>query len=65
MSNFCETFELDSLIEEPTFYKNPEKPTCIDLILTSKQGSTIALKRVSLYTHALINLGVSHVKGKN
>ena len=28
-------FHLKSLIKEPTYYKNPEKPTCIDLTLTN------------------------------
>ena len=36
MSDFCNTFDLISLTKEPTCYKNPEKPSCIDLILTNK-----------------------------
>ena len=34
MDPFCAIYHLQSLIKEPTCYKNPEKPTCIDLILT-------------------------------
>ena len=36
MSSFCDTFDLTSLIKEPTCYKNPDNPSCIDLILTKK-----------------------------
>ena len=32
---FCESYNLKSLIKQPTCYKNPDKPTCIDLILTN------------------------------
>ena len=35
MKNFCDINCLESLIKEPTCFKNPEKPTCIDLILTN------------------------------
>ena len=36
MSIFCHIHNLEHLIEEPTCFKNPEKPTTIDLILTNK-----------------------------
>ena len=36
MVDFCELNDLSSLIEKPTCYKNFDKPTCIDLILTNK-----------------------------
>ena len=32
---FCDTCDLKCLIKEPTCYKNPENPSCIDLILTN------------------------------
>ena len=32
--SFCGAFDLVNLIREPTCYKNPEKPSCIDRILT-------------------------------
>ena len=35
MSNFCESYNLSSLIKEPTCFKNPENPSCIDLFLTN------------------------------
>ena len=34
MKEFCNLKVLKSLINEPTCFKNPEKLTCIDLILT-------------------------------
>ena len=31
MTSFCESYNLKSIIKHPTCFKNPEKPTCIDL----------------------------------
>ena len=39
VSDFSNMFDLVSLIKEPTFYKHPEKLSCIDLILTNKSHS--------------------------
>ena len=36
MKTFGEFYKLRNLIKEPTCFKNPENPTCIDLILTNK-----------------------------
>ena len=36
LSIFCEVYNLKILIKEPIYFKNPEKPTMIDLILTNK-----------------------------
>ena len=46
MKLFCENYNLKSLIKQPTCYKNPNKPTCIDLILTN-------LKRIFQSTYVL------------
>ena len=35
IKSFCENYNLKSLIKQPTCYKSPNKPTCIDLILTN------------------------------
>ena len=35
MKNFCNNYHLSNLIKQPTCYKNPEKLTCIDFILTN------------------------------
>ena len=37
--SFCESYNLTSLIKQPTCFKNLKKPSCIDLILTSKPKS--------------------------
>ena len=34
MRNFCNSYSLNSLIKQPTCFKNPENSSCIDLILT-------------------------------
>ena len=36
MRHFCESYNLKSLIKVPTCCKNPEIPSCIDLILSNK-----------------------------
>ena len=35
MKLFCENYNLKTLIKQPTSYKNPNNPTCTDLILTN------------------------------
>ena len=35
MKAFCDNYNLTSLIKQPTCYKNPKNPTCIDLILSN------------------------------
>ena len=32
---FCDNYDLKNLIRQPTCYKSPSNPTCIDLILTN------------------------------
>ena len=39
MKNFCSSYCLNSLIKQPTCFKNPENPSCIDLVLTNKTRS--------------------------
>ena len=36
---FCCSYNLTSMVNKATCYKNPDKPTCIDLILTNCPGS--------------------------
>ena len=35
MKTFCENYNLQNLIKQPTCYKNPSRPTSIELILTN------------------------------
>ena len=37
LKDFCNFYSLASLINRATCWKNPSKPTCIDLILTNAQ----------------------------
>ena len=41
MKDFCETYNLQNLIKEPTCFKSAENPTSIDVILTNKSNSFI------------------------
>ena len=45
INDFCNAYNLNSLIKEPTCYKNRDNPSCIDLILTNSprsfQGSCV------------------------
>ena len=36
MANFCEIYNLENLIKEPTCFKSCENPSSIDIILTNK-----------------------------
>ena len=36
VSDFCEIYNLKLLIKDKTCFKNPTKPTCIDLIITNR-----------------------------
>ena len=36
VSDFCKIYNLKHLIKDKTCFKNPTKPTCIDLIVTNK-----------------------------
>ena len=35
IKGFCDNYSLKSLIRQPTCYKSPSNPTCIDLVLTN------------------------------
>ena len=39
MNDFCESYNLSSLIRDSTCYKNPENPSCIDLFLMNFPNS--------------------------
>ena len=39
MKNFCEIYNLENLIKEPTCYKNPDNSSSIDVILTNSNNS--------------------------
>ena len=35
ISKFCEAYNLQDLVKDPTYHKNPSNPTCFDPILTN------------------------------
>ena len=37
MKDFCEMYNLENLIKEPTCFKSTENPSSIDIILTNKK----------------------------
>ena len=39
MQNFCELYNLENLIKQPTCYKNPTNPSSIDVMLTNTENS--------------------------
>ena len=39
MKDFCETYNLENLMTEPTCFKNPDNPSSIDVILTTRVSS--------------------------
>ena len=41
MSDFVEVYNFKNLTKGPTCFKNPNKPSCIDLILTNKKKQFI------------------------
>ena len=59
---FCSNFNLISMTNKPTCYKNPDKPTCIDLILINCPGSdndpSIKGKRIRMMSQKYFSDGV-------
>ena len=53
ISDFCEIYNTKKIMKEKTCFKNPENPTCIDLILTNRpssfQDSTVIETGVSAF----------------
>ena len=39
LSNFCEIYNFENLIKDKTCFKNPNQPSCIDLIITNRSKS--------------------------
>ena len=39
MKNFCELYDLENLIKQPTGYKNADNPSSIDVLLTNRKNS--------------------------
>ena len=39
LNDLCSVYNLFSLVKEPTCFKNPDNPSCIDLFLTNRPRS--------------------------
>ena len=39
MKVFCDSYEFKNMTKDATCYKNPENPSCMDLILTNNPNS--------------------------
>ena len=46
LDEFCQTYNLESIVNKPTCFKNPKNPSCIDLMLTNKQERFLKVKTV-------------------
>ena len=57
MRDFCDTYNLQNLIKDPTCFKRVENPTTIDLILTNRY--------MSFHTSIAIETGISQNDGNS
>ena len=66
MSEFCDIYNLQNLITQPTCYKNPLNPSSIDVVLTNKiksfQNSTTIETGLSDYHKLTITILKHHVE---
>ena len=62
MRNFCNSYNLNSLIKQPTCFKNPENPCCIDLILTNKPRSFLSTRVIETGLSDFHRMAVSVLK---
>ena len=70
MGNFCGTYNLHNLIKDPTCFKNPDKPSCIDLLLTNfpksfLKSQTLETSLSDFYKLTLTVLKIHYKKQKS
>ena len=46
IKEFCQTCNLESIVNKPTCFRNPKNSSCIDLVLTNKQERFLKAKTV-------------------
>ena len=66
MKNFCEMYDLKNLIKTPTYYKNPDNPISIDVMLTNRKNwfeNSIAIE-TGLSDHHRMTISVLEVHHK-
>ena len=68
MSSFCEIYYLTDIIKQHTFFKNPSKPSCIDLFLTDNancfQKSSVFETGLSDFHKLIVTVMKSHIPKK-
>ena len=69
MDNFCGIYHLHNLIKDPTCFQNPDKPSCIDLLLTNfpksfLKSQTLETGLSDLHKLTLIVRKISYKKQK-
>ena len=64
--DFCNVYNLESLSNTPTCFKNPENPSCIDLLLTNSKNNfdeTVVLESgLSDFHKLVVSVLKSHFK---
>ena len=65
MTLFCKTYELSNLIKVPTCYKNPAKPSSIDLLLTNRPKSFLGSSVVQTGLSDFRKMTVTVMKATN
>ena len=49
LNEFCQTYNLESMANKPTCFKNPKNPSCIYLMLTNKKEMFLKVKTVETW----------------
>ena len=62
LQDFCNIYNLESLSNTPTCFKNPDNPSCIDLLLTNSRNSSDETLAVESGLSDFHKLGVSVLK---
>ena len=63
LRNFCDLYKLKNLVREPTCFKNPDNPSCIDLFLTncSRSFQNTQVIEIGFSDFLKMNLTVSKI----
>ena len=65
MSPFCEIYNLTNIIKQPTCFKNPSNPSCIDLFLTNNancfQKFSVFETGLSYFHKLIVTVMKSHI----
>ena len=62
LNEFCQSYNLESIVNKPTCFKNSKNPSCIDLIMTNKQERFLKSKTVETGLSDFHKMGVSVFK---